>query len=90
MIYVSDCDRQTVTCLAFDGKVKAIYKNDQLRYPSQFAVDEYGSVYVCGLGTKNIHQLSWDLTKWKILLDNCHSPTSITYHQDTNRLFCGD
>jgi hypothetical protein len=92
MIYVSDSGRYTVTCLTFDGKVKAIYKDDQLNFPQQLAVDEYGSVYVCGYDLNNVHQLSFDLTKVKILIDNSHGilkPTSIAYCQNTKRLFVG-
>ncbi|XP_060588323.1 uncharacterized protein LOC132743775 [Ruditapes philippinarum] len=90
MIYVTDCGRQTVTCLTFDGKMKAIYKDDRLKDPYQLAVDEYGSVYVCSRDSKNIHQLSHDLTKVKILLNKRNiSPTSIAYCQNTKRLFVG-
>jgi DNA-binding beta-propeller fold protein YncE len=90
MIYVSDQYRNTVTCLNFDGKVTAIYKDDQLNYPYQLAVDEYGSVYVCGHYSNNVHQLSCDLTKVKILLDKSHDilrSTSIAYCLNTKRLF---
>jgi hypothetical protein len=92
MIYVSDWSRHTVTCLTYDGKMKAIYKDDQLKCPQQLAVDEYGSVYVCGHDSNNVHQLSHNLTKVKILLDKNHgidSPTSIAYCQHTKRLFVG-
>ncbi|XP_060606589.1 uncharacterized protein LOC132758897 [Ruditapes philippinarum] len=90
MIYVSDWSSNTVTCLTFDGKVKAIYKDDQLKRPQQLAVDEYESVYVCGCHSNNVHQLSHDLTKVKILLDNSHGilrPTSIAYCRKHKRLF---
>ncbi|XP_060573393.1 uncharacterized protein LOC132731252 [Ruditapes philippinarum] len=92
MIYVSDHDKHTVTCLNYDGKVKAVYKDDQLRTPRQLAVDEYGSVYVCGLHSVNIHQLSSDLTRVKILVDISHGldpPWSVAYCQNTKRLFVG-
>ncbi|XP_060578289.1 uncharacterized protein LOC132735365 [Ruditapes philippinarum] len=91
MIYVSDCGRYSVTCLNFDGMLKSIYKDDQLKFPHQLAVDEYGSVYVCGRDSNNVHQLSCDLTKVKIL-DKSHgidTPTSIAYCQNTKRLFVG-
>jgi DNA-binding beta-propeller fold protein YncE len=92
LIYVSDWSSNTVTCLTFDGKVKAIFKDDQLKRPQKLAVDEYGSVYVCGHDSNNVHQLSHDLTKVKILIDNRHGiirPTSIAYCQNTKRLFVG-
>ncbi|XP_053385752.1 uncharacterized protein LOC123538994 [Mercenaria mercenaria] len=91
-IYVSDQDRDTVTSMTFDGKVKAIYKDDQLSQPCQLTVDESGTVYVCGVDSHNVHQLSSDLTKVKILLDKSHGinqPTSAAYCQNNNRLYVG-
>ncbi|XP_060573359.1 uncharacterized protein LOC132731236 [Ruditapes philippinarum] len=90
MIYVSDLDKQTVTCLTHDGKVKAVYKDDHLNLPYQLAVDEYGSVYVCGAVSDNIHILSSDLTKVKILIDTndgLDKPESVAYCPITKRLF---
>ncbi|XP_060606590.1 uncharacterized protein LOC132758898 [Ruditapes philippinarum] len=91
MIYVSDCGRNTVTCLTFDGEVKAIYKDDQLKNPHQLAVDEYGSVYVCGHDSNNVHLLSRDLSKVKILdkSHGIHTPSSIAYCLNTKKLFVG-
>ncbi|XP_060573361.1 uncharacterized protein LOC132731237 [Ruditapes philippinarum] len=92
MIYVSDRKEHTVTCLNYDGKVKAVYKDDQLKRPHQLAVDEYGSVYVCGFHSGNIHQLSSDLTKVKILVDKndgLDQPRSVAYCPNTKRLFVG-
>ncbi|XP_060560026.1 uncharacterized protein LOC132720057 [Ruditapes philippinarum] len=92
MIYVSDWSRNTVTCLTYAGEVNAIYKDDQLKNPQQLAVDEYGSLYVCGRESNNILQLSHDLSKIKILIDKRHGiirPTSIAYCQNTKRLFVG-
>ncbi|XP_060606591.1 uncharacterized protein LOC132758899 [Ruditapes philippinarum] len=92
MIYVSDCDKNTVTCLTFDGMLKSIYKDEKLNYPHQLAVDDFGSVCVCGQDSNNIHQLSRNLNKVKILIDKSHginTPTSIAYCQNTKRLFVG-
>ncbi|XP_045177997.2 uncharacterized protein LOC123538096 [Mercenaria mercenaria] len=91
-IYVSDWDRDTVTSLTFDGKVKAIYKDDQLSEPCQLTVDESGTVYVCWAESNNVHQLSSDLTKVKILLNESHGiniPLSVAYCQNNNRLYVG-
>ncbi|XP_060581648.1 uncharacterized protein LOC132738199 [Ruditapes philippinarum] len=92
VIYVSGWEKHTVTCLTFAGKVKAVYKNDQLKRPQQLAVDEYGSLYVCGIHSGNIHQLSNDLTKVKILIDKSDGldqPKSVAYCPNTKRLFVG-
>ncbi|XP_045178016.2 uncharacterized protein LOC123538115 [Mercenaria mercenaria] len=91
-IYVSDCVNNTVTSLDLDGKVKAIYKDNDLKEPYQLTVDECGSVYVCGQSSNNIHQLSSNLAKVNILLDKHHGidlPVSVTYCQKNNRLYVG-
>jgi hypothetical protein len=90
VIYVSDLKKCCVIGLTFDGKVKAIYKDDQLNTPCQLTVDMSGTVFVCGLLSQNIHQLSSDLTKVKILLDEeqgIQSPVGVAYCQNTNRLY---
>ncbi|XP_053386240.1 E3 ubiquitin-protein ligase TRIM71-like [Mercenaria mercenaria] len=91
-IYVSDSSRNTVPSMTFDGKVKAIYKDGQLNGPCQLTVDESGTVYVCGSGSNNVHQLSSDLNKVKILLNESHGmnyPVSVAYCQNNNRLYVG-
>ncbi|XP_053386625.1 E3 ubiquitin-protein ligase TRIM71-like [Mercenaria mercenaria] len=91
-IYVSDYERHTVISLTVDGKVKAIYKDDQLKHPRQLTVDESGAVYVCGRWSYNVHQLSSDLTKVKILLNKgqgMNSPMSVAYCKNNNTLYVG-
>ncbi|XP_053405429.1 uncharacterized protein LOC128558954 [Mercenaria mercenaria] len=91
-IYVSDWDKNTVTCLTFDGKIKAIYKDNQLLGPCQLTTDELGSVYVCGRLSNNVHQLSPLLNKVKILLDGSEElayPVSVSHCMNKNRLYLG-
>jgi hypothetical protein len=96
VIYVSDFQKNCVIGLTFDGKVKVIYNDDQLNKPFQLTVDRSGAVFVCGFWSHNIHQLSPDLTKVKILLDEeqgIYRPTGVAYCEDTNRLYvsqCAD
>jgi DNA-binding beta-propeller fold protein YncE len=76
--------------LTFDGKVKAIYEDDKLTHPFQLTVDRSNAVFVCGSLSQNIHQLSRDLTKVKILLDEERGiigPSGVAYCQNTNRLY---
>ncbi|XP_060591670.1 uncharacterized protein LOC132746505 [Ruditapes philippinarum] len=90
VIYVSDFEKNCVMGLTFDGKVKAIYKDDQLKGPCQLTVDRSGAVFVCGYWSHNIHQLSPDLTKVKILLDKeqgIKGPVGVAYCQNNNRLY---
>jgi DNA-binding beta-propeller fold protein YncE len=90
VIYVSDLEKNCVIGLTFDGKVKAIYNDDQLNKPYQLTVDRSGAVIVCGCWSRNIHQLSSDLTKVKILLDKEQGisvPGGVAYCQNNNRLY---
>ncbi|XP_060602472.1 uncharacterized protein LOC132755566 [Ruditapes philippinarum] len=90
VIYVSDLGNNCVIGLTFDGKVKAIYKDDQLLWPHQLTVDRSGAVFVCGSLSHNIHQLSSDLTKVKIVTDEeqgIKSPAGVAYCQNNNRLY---
>jgi DNA-binding beta-propeller fold protein YncE len=90
VIYVSDMGKNCVIGLTFDGKVKAIYKDDQLKSPCQLTVDRSGAVFVCGRLSNKIHQLSPDLTKVNILLDEeqgMNVPVGVAYCQKNNRLY---
>ncbi|XP_060582916.1 uncharacterized protein LOC132739257 [Ruditapes philippinarum] len=86
VIYVSDTENNCVIGLNLDGKVKAIYKDDQLKRPHQLTADKSGAVFVCGHLSHNIHQLSSDLTKVKILV-GVTSPAGVAYCKTKNRLF---
>ncbi|XP_060572427.1 uncharacterized protein LOC132730493 [Ruditapes philippinarum] len=90
VIYVSDMGKNCVIGLTFDGKVKAIYNDDQLKGPNGLTVDRSGAVFVCGRWSHNIHQLSPNLTKVKIVLDikqGIKSPAGMAYCQDNSRLY---
>ncbi|XP_053383814.1 protein wech-like [Mercenaria mercenaria] len=90
-LYISDSETNTVTCMTLEGKVKAIYKDDQLTSPLHMAIDGTGLVYVCGRTSNNIHQLSSDLKKGIVLLDRHEltSPTSVAYCTKRKRLYVG-
>ncbi|XP_060570366.1 uncharacterized protein LOC132728702 [Ruditapes philippinarum] len=90
VIYVSDFEKNCVIGLTFDGRVKAINKDDQLKSPCQLTVDTSGAVFVCGHSSDNIHQLSPDLTKVKILMgkeQGINGPVGVAYCQNKNRLY---
>ncbi|XP_060593331.1 uncharacterized protein LOC132747828 [Ruditapes philippinarum] len=90
IIYVSDYERNCVLGLNSNGEVKAIYKDDELEGPCQMTADRCGAMFVCGRMSNNIHQLSPDLTKVKILLDDdqgLDKPVGVAYCQNKNRLY---
>jgi hypothetical protein len=96
IIYVSDFKENCVLGLTFDGNVKAIYNDGQLESPYQLTVDQYGKVFVCGVQSHNIHQLSPDLTMAKIPLgidQGIMCPSGLAYCRNKNRLYlsqCAD
>lgn len=92
IIYVADSNKNTVTSITLGGKVKAVYKNDQLTGPFQITTDEDGLVYVCARGSNNVHQLSCDLTQGNILLDDRQGvvkPVSVAFCDTNNKLYIG-
>jgi len=66
-IYVSDYSKHTVTSLALDGRVQAIYASDSLKRPRKIYTDTCGTVFVCGQASNNVHVLSPALEKLKVL-----------------------
>ena len=91
-IYISDCNENIVASMTFDGKLKALYKDDQLAAPFQLTVDGEGLVYICGRGSNNVHQLSADLTRIKLLVDEKQKllkPVSVAVCENVKRLYIG-
>jgi DNA-binding beta-propeller fold protein YncE len=90
IIYVSDAMKNCVLGLTFDGNVMDIYKDYQLNKPCQLTVDRSGAMFICGYCSHNIHQLSSDPTKVKILLDEeqgMNGPVGVAYCHGNNRLY---
>ena len=87
-IYVSDMGMSKVTSMTFDGKVKATYMDDNLQQPCQMTVDGYGSIYVCGRLSHNIHQLSQNFAKLNVLSDQAlDEPVGVAYCKETHKLY---
>ncbi|KAK3593412.1 hypothetical protein CHS0354_021993 [Potamilus streckersoni] len=59
-IYMSCFDINTVYCFGLDGHLYFKYKSKGLKGPMGIGVDRDGNVYVVGLRSQNIHQLSQD------------------------------
>jgi sugar lactone lactonase YvrE len=75
-LYVSEGDdcggTNCVNCLTMDGMKVFTYKDKDLQNPNGVTTDSDGNVYVCGRSSKNVHQLSADGKKIKILVDSQH------------------
>jgi DNA-binding beta-propeller fold protein YncE len=88
-LYVTDRKQHSVTSLTLDGKVKAIYTDKDLKDPRDITVDKHGYVYVVSCGTHNIQQLTADLNKVQVLIDDVYG-TEITYSSTENKLYTDD
>ena len=82
LIYVSDTAFNEVVCLNFDGDGAGFYHEDDLYDPYNLTVACDKGVYVCGRGSSNIHLMTFDCKKVKVILkrnDGISSPSSIAY-----------
>jgi hypothetical protein len=83
-IYVTESLQHSVTSLTLDGKVKVIYTDKDLKLPVGITVDKYGYVYV--RSSQNINQLTADLNKVQVLVDDVNG-MYITYSSTENKLY---
>jgi len=63
-----------------------------MRSPLKPVVDNNGNVYVCTLGLNQVHQISKDCKKIKVLLtqaDGLSSPYSICLSEEEEELYVG-
>lgn len=91
-IYVSDYGTDKVTCLSSIGRVIFQYTDPELRWPRGVYVDPAGNTIVCGNGSDNVHVISANGTKHKILLtssDDIYNPLSVAYRQSDATLVIG-
>ena len=68
MIYVSDFNEDSVTCLDIGGHVQAVYKDSRLTGPRGVVCDDVGNVYICSAGNDVIHVISRRCERGKSLL----------------------
>ncbi|CAG2232975.1 unnamed protein product [Mytilus edulis] len=91
-IYYSDFsdDDDVLHCITLDGTNIFSYKHPQLIGPTGVAVDTHGNVYVAGLSSNNVHQLSRDGTLLSIILtkteDGIKYPRGMAYNREKREL----
>jgi DNA-binding beta-propeller fold protein YncE len=88
-IYVTDLDKSSVTSMTLDGNVKAVYKDKDLKEPAGITVDKDGYVYVRSTDTRSIHQLTADLSRVQIIIEDV-SGRAITFSSTENKLYLSD
>ena len=90
-VFVSDDDRETITCLSSCGRVIYTYKSRDMYEPSGLLCDSGGNLLVCGDETNNIHAISPDGNKCRVLAyeDGLLEPKCISYKESAITLIVG-
>jgi DNA-binding beta-propeller fold protein YncE len=88
-LYVTDSLKQHMTSMTMDGKVKVIYKDKALKDPRGITVDKHGYVYIRSWNTDNIHQLTADLNKVQVLIEDVYG-IGIIYSSSEHKLYASD
>ena len=88
-IFVSDWDRQIVTCMKVDGSIVYQYKKAAVHTPGGLYCDDGDNIMVCGYYSNNIHMISTDGEKYVPLLssdDGLVRPGSVAYRKSDDTL----
>ena len=91
-IFVSDFNKDTITCLTHSGTVIYTYKDGDMTWPRGLICDSGDNVLVCGRDSNNVHTISPDGTKYRTLLtsqDGLTYPFSIAYKESEDTLIVG-
>ena len=92
-IFVSDFNKETVTCLSVDGRVIYTYEDDSTRGPGGLLCDSEDNILVCGgWRSNNVQVLTADGKRHCTLLtesDGLKDPHSIAYRDSDNTLLVG-
>ena len=91
-IYVSDCGRDTLTCLSEDGSIIYQYSDPELSFPQGLYVDADDYVIVCGYRSNNLQMISPSGEKVSTLLskkDGIWLPQSVAYRPTDGTLVVG-
>lgn len=89
-IYVSDWQRNAVTCLSWKGEVTGVYKDGVGTKMAGIAIADDDSVYVCKRTSHSIVRLTPDCSVGKLILEEKHGlkyPWSICFCDEERRLY---
>ncbi|XP_060073206.1 E3 ubiquitin-protein ligase TRIM8-like [Ylistrum balloti] len=93
---VTDCkniiftDKVGTTSRSLSGTNVFKYRDPDLRSPRGIARDHENNLYVCGMDSNNVHQLTKDGKLNKVLLsakDGIRNPYAIGFQRETTKLF---
>jgi len=77
-------DNNEVVCRTLEGKEQFRYQHQQLKDPRGIFQDKNICLYISGRGSHNVHQVSLDRERSRILLDNIYCPLSVVFHPRQN------
>ncbi|OWF44193.1 probable E3 ubiquitin-protein ligase TRIM8 [Mizuhopecten yessoensis] len=83
-------DKVGITSKDLSGSHVFKYRDPDLRSPRGFARDHEGNLYVCGMDSNNVHQLTKDGLLNKVLLtakDGIRNPYAIGFQREGTTLF---
>ena len=69
-IVVGNYGNYTVKCMSSNGSEKFVYRSSNLKHPFGLDVDRQGNAYIVGLTSRNLHQVSFDGKRSRILLQD--------------------
>ncbi|XP_052781915.1 tripartite motif-containing protein 2-like [Mya arenaria] len=78
-VYVSDDCNNTVIGITMGGDFRFKHSESYLQLPVGIAADNHGCVYVCGNGSCDIHQMSCDGQRIRLLCDGLPHPRAIAF-----------
>lgn len=78
-VYVSDECNNTVIGMTMNGDFRFKHTHAYLKLPVGLAADNHGCVYVCGNGSGDLHQMSRDGQRIRLLLDGLPHPRAIAF-----------
>jgi len=82
-------DNNDIVCRTLEGTELFRYKNQKLEAPRGITIDTQDTLYICGCDSDNVHQVSSDGQKSRILLDKLHyitQPWNVIFNTHKNEL----
>ena len=92
MLFVSDYDNNTVTCMTMDNHVIYQYRDAEMKGPRGLYCDSGDNILVCGQDSNNVQLITADGKKHRTLAsskDGLDAPTSLCYRQSDDTLIVG-
>ncbi|XP_053378358.1 tripartite motif-containing protein 3-like [Mercenaria mercenaria] len=78
-VYVSDECNNTIIGITTNGEIRFKHSHPYLKLPVGIAADNHGCIYVCGNGSCDIHQMTRDGQRIRLLTDGLTHPRAIAF-----------